>query len=303
MKRRRFLSIAAGLAVAPAFPSLAAPSVRQWHGTALGAAATIAMEHPDADRLIDVALGEINRLERVFSLYRDDSALSRLNAEGRLSAPPFELLECLSLCDRVHAASGGLFDPTVQPLWSAYAKGWAQDGGPDDADIRRASAQTGWQDVQFDPAEVRLLRPGMALTLNGVAQGVIADRVAELLRHEGLTDVLVDAGEVVAAGSTPDGKDWPVTLQGGQRITLRDRAVATSARRGTVFDPQGRVGHILHPAHGAGPDDPDTVVSISARSAGMADALTTAACLMQDKRSVTRMLAAFPDTRLLSFMT
>ncbi len=50
-----------------------------------------------------------------------------MNATGRLAAPPFELLECLDLCGRVHAATNGLFDPAVQPLWALYATHYSAD--------------------------------------------------------------------------------------------------------------------------------------------------------------------------------
>ena len=86
MNRRRFLTITAACASILAAPGHAAPRLRQWHGVALGSAATIALDHPDADRLIGRALAEIDRLENIFSLYRADSALSRLNRDGLLDA-------------------------------------------------------------------------------------------------------------------------------------------------------------------------------------------------------------------------
>ena len=57
----------------------------------------------------------------------------------------------------------------------------------------------------------------MALTLNGIAQGYIADRVVALLRAEGLSDVLVNTGELRALGGHPDGGGWPVSLNDGKR--------------------------------------------------------------------------------------
>ena len=75
-----------------------------------------------AGRLAALAMAEIRRLERIFSLYLPDSALSRLNRDAVLKAPPFELLECLSIAGTVHQTSGGRFDPTVQALWAAHAR-------------------------------------------------------------------------------------------------------------------------------------------------------------------------------------
>ncbi|MDO5605777.1 MAG: FAD:protein FMN transferase [Paracoccus sp. (in: a-proteobacteria)] len=298
MNRRRFLTISAGLALSSALlPGMArATRIAQWHGTALGAGATIALDYPRGAELAARAWAEIDRLESIFSLYRADSALSRLNRDGRLDAPPFELLDCLTLCGRVHEASGGRFDPTIQPLWAAYAQAWAAGHAPDAAMLRAARDVTGWQGVTVDGDAVRL-RPGAALTLNGVAQGLIADRVAALLRAEGLSDVLVDTGEIAARGHTPEGEEWPVSLSDGTRLRLSDRALATSAPRGTVFDPAGQVGHILDPASGLPAPAVIEMVSLSAPNAATADALSTAACLMPDAGAVTHLIAQFPGVR------
>ena len=299
MNRRRFLTITAAASLLLAMPLRAqGAKLRQWHGVALGSAATIALDHPQADRLIALALAEIDRLEGIFSLYRPDSALARLNRTGVLDAPPFELLDCLSLCGRVNAASGGRFDPTVQPLWQAHAEAWAQGRAPNAARLADARALTGWGGVSVQPDRIALARPGMALTLNGVAQGVIADRVADLLRAEGLADVLIDTGEIAARGKTPDGADWPVTLTNGQRLTLGDRALASSSPRGTVFDAAGLQGHILDPATGLPVRGAFDLVSLSAPRAGLADALSTAACLMPDTAGVTALAGHFPGTRV-----
>lgn len=296
MKRRRFLTITAGVLAASAIRGQASP-IRQWKGTALGADATIALDHPDADRLIAAALAEISRLERIFSLYRQDSELSRLNGAGRLEAPSLDLIACLGLCRDVHQATGGLFDPTIQPLWASYATAAAAGAVPSDREIARALSLTGWDAVQIDSQRIDM-RPGMALTLNGIAQGFIADRVADLLRGQGVQNVLVDAGEVYAMGQGPDHRPWPVTIRDGGRVNLENRALASSAPLGTVFDDAGRLGHIIDP--GSGRPAPATwqQVSISARSAAIADAVSTAACLMPDLGQIERACTALQDTRL-----
>ncbi len=293
--RRRFLMIAAA-AMATGTAARAAPFV--WQGAALGARATIRLTHPKAAEITARAAAEIERLEQVFSLYRANSALSQLNTRSRLDAPPFELLECLTLSASVHRATGGLFDPTVQRLWQAHAE--AAEAGRDltEGDRQAALALTGWQGVTLDESAITL-RPRMALTLNGIAQGYIADRIAALLEAEGLTDILIDTGEFRALGQNPAGGDWPVTLAPeGRRIGLADRALATSAPLGTVFDAAGKVGHILNPATGEPAPAVWQAVSVSAPSAALADALSTAACLMPDRAAIDAALSRFPQTRL-----
>lgn len=296
LTRRRFLVISAALPGLAALPARASTLYR-WRGLALGAEAEIYLDHPDAAEITSRAAAEIARLEAIFSLFRADSALSQLNAAGRLDAPPFELLECLALSGRVHAATGGLFDPTVQPLWALYASRYSAGTTPAPDDLARTLAHVGWDGVSMDETAIRL-RPGMALTLNGVAQGFIADRITALLRAEGLTDVLVNTGEFRALGGMPDGSPWPVHLTAGGEIGLRDGALASSAALGTTFDQSGTVGHILNPKTGLSAAARWRLVSIGANSAAEADALSTAACLMQDRTSIEAALKTFPTARL-----
>lgn len=308
LTRRRFLAISAtapllaGLAGGAGLLPAHAAAVTRWQGVAMGAAASIRLAHPDAKAIAARVWTEIDRLENIFSLHRPASALSRLNATGRLDAPPFELLECLSLCDTVHRASGGLFDPTIQPLWQLYASRHASGHAPEPAAIAETLTRIGWQAVAFDAGAVRLARPGMALSLNGVAQGYVADRVAARLEAEGLTDILVDTGEFRAVGGQPGGGDWPISLQAGARllpdtVALRDRALASSAPRGTVFDAAGRVGHILNPLSGEPAQSRWDLISVTAPRAALADALSTAMCLMP-RAGITAMLQAFPAAGL-----
>jgi len=303
LTRRRFLAISAALPMVAGLPASAAP-VTRWQGVAMGAVATLRLAHPDAAAIATRVWAEIDRLEAIFNLHRPDSALVRLNADGRLEAPPFELLECLGLCGAVHAASAGAFDPTIQPLWALYATSHAAGRAPAAAAIRGTLHKVGWSGVAFDAGAVRLARPGMALSLNGVAQGYVADRVAALLAAEGLDDILIDTGEFRALGGQPGGGDWPIALQAGAQVlpgtvALRDRALASSAPRGTVFDAAGRVGHILDPQSGLPAATDWALITVTAPRAALADALSTAACLLT-RAEIGALLAVFPEAALVN---
>lgn len=299
LTRRRFIAISAAVAAAPAAAAGAgaAPEARLWVGQALGARASIRLAHPDAGAIAARVLAEIDRLEGILSLYRAGSALSRLNRDGVLDAPPPELVECLSLAGSVNRASGGLFDPTVQPLWALWAEAAAAGGEPSGPELARVLERTGWAGLGLDAGRITLA-PGMALTLNGIGQGYVADRVAALLAGEGLADILVDTGEVRALGGRPGGGGWPVTLAEGGRISLSGRALATSAPRGTTFDAAGTLGHILDPFTGRPAASRWLGVSVSAPTAAVADALSTAACLLPGEAAVADLVAAFPGARI-----
>lgn len=285
--RRRFLTIsacAAASVAAGSHPALSQDTVR-WEGFALGASCSLTIAGltvAQAGAAMTAATGEIERMEALFSLYRRDSELARLNATGRLEYPSPDMRRIIRLCGNVHALTGGVFDPTVQPVWRLMAEA---EGRPSRHDLRAARALVGWNLVDVETGAISFRRDGMALTLNGVAQGYATDRVAAVLRMHGLANVLVNIGEIAALGEKAPGRSWRVGIADRSDSTsedvidLVDSAIATSAPLGTAFDPAGRIGHIIDPADRA--HRPRwRRVSVTHRSAAVADALSTGFCLM-----------------------
>lgn len=294
--RRRFLTLASAACLGAALPARA----YQWQGTALGARAQIILDHPNAKEITRAALSEITRLERIFSLYRDDSELMTLNQTGQLLTPSFELLECLATAQYAHKITQGAFDPSVQPLWDVMARAYSAGHPPADADIATARSVIGFEQVRFDASGIQLA-PGQALTLNGIAQGYIADKVAVLMKQAGIKDVLINTGEVLALGTHKDEPGWPVSIdQTNKRLHLTNRAIATSASFGTVFDTAGQQGHILSPAPQT--DIAAIQVSVSATNAALADALSTGLCLSRNAAHATAILSAATGARLESYV-
>ena len=309
--RRRFLGIAAvaaGLALLPGGLRAAGVPVRTWRGVALGADSVLQLAHPDpaeADRLIALCLEEVARLERVFSLYRTDSALARLNRDGVLDAPPADLVRLLSEAAAFSRRTDGAFDPTVQPLWQLYAGHFARPGadpaGPPEAVLRAARELVDHRKLRVEPGRVAFAGRGMAVTLNGIAQGYVTDRVSERLRAEGMTDVLVDLGEIRALGHHPSGRPWSVGLadplvdgRSAGTLEIADRAVATSGGYGTPFDSAGRFTHLFDPATG-GCAREWLAVTVLAPDATTADALSTALSVVPEARAAV-LLDRFPGT-------
>lgn len=275
--RRRFLTILAGAATLPAFGIQAATA--SWKGIALGAEAQVILDHPEGERLITLALAEIRRLEGIFSLYRSDSQLARLNRDGALPEPAFEMIELLSICSSIVARTNGAFDPTVQTLWKLYAEEFTRGAQPTAAQIANAMIHTGWEHLRFSPELITFDQSGMALTLNGIAQGYIADKLSDIFRQNGIENVLVNTGEIAALGTAPNDAPWSISVN-ETSIPLQDKAIATSAPLGTTFDASGITGHIVDPRTGK-PGGEWRSVSVIASSAAEADGLSTAFCLME----------------------
>jgi thiamine biosynthesis lipoprotein len=287
-RREILIAAAATGAAALAGPAAAASGneIRRWRGTAMGARAEIVVALDDskaAGRLVAKARQEIDRLEAVFSLHRPNSALSRLNREGHIAPAPFELLDVLAVAWELHEVTEGRFDPTIQPLWRVYADSYAEGHAPEPAAVRHARSLTGLERVAFGAKDIRFGKDGMALTLNGIAQGYITDRVAEMFRSAGLSCV-VSLGEQRALGRRPDSDPWraAVTAPDGrmlESVALSDRALATSAPSALRLSTMEGRGHILDPATGETPF-PGRIVSVLAKQATIADGLSTAFALM-----------------------
>lgn len=261
MNRRRLLAVSAAALCAPR----RAQARTLWQGRAFGADCRLTLVGParDAERAIAALPALIEGIEAEFSLYRP-SSLNRLNATGRL-VPSAAFRALAELADRVHGLTGGAFDPTVQPLWQALADRQAAVAAP-----------VGWQHVGL--GEVITLQPGMALTLNGIAQGFGADAVKALLASLGFEEALIDMGETAAIGgpfrlAISD----PAAGHLGTR-SLLGTAIATSSPWATLVNCHP---HILHPL---GLPPLWSTVSVEATTAALADALSTALVFLDRAR-------------------
>lgn len=259
--RRRFLLAAAATSVLGRISS----ERWEWRGSAMGAEARIVLSGPRdrAGEALAAVAAEIDRLEDIFSLHRRDSQLSRLNAQGVLEAPARDLRDTLAASADWNRRTEGAFDPAVQPLWQHWTR--HADAPAGDALSRVRNTRIGYTAGQVT------LSPGAALTLNGIAQGIVADRVAELLIRRGFTPPLIDTGEMRLPGPDRRAVDLP---EARRRLIVAEVAVATSAPGAMLLDAAGRHHHLLDPRTGGNPGWWRSVTVI-APTAAAADALST----------------------------
>ncbi|MEO0794328.1 MAG: FAD:protein FMN transferase [Verrucomicrobiota bacterium] len=299
MNRRRFIRIAAtgiaGLSFSETLRAQRGLALKEysWNGFLLGAEGQFRLFSDDSHKAqasIEHCFAEIRRLEKIFSLYDSSSSISELNRGGQLASPPSELISILQAADQAYRSTGGSFDPTVQPLWKLYSKHFAQNPsaqvGPSAEAIKKTLSRVGWSQVSVESGAIRFQQAGMAITLNGIAQGFITDRISEILQSEGYENVLVELGETRAVGPKPSGDPWRIGIVEAkkqsslfERIELNNTALATSGGYGSPFEESGRYHHLLDPRTGK-PSHYCTAVSVIADTATEADALSTGLCLM-----------------------
>jgi thiamine biosynthesis lipoprotein len=314
LTRRRAIRIAAAAAGLPlmiAAVRATAPQGRlfDWQGEVLGALAELSLWHTDeaaARRTIRKVETEIARYERIFSLARADSEISRLNAAGALATPSPELRALMEESRRFSVLSAGAFDISVQPLWRLYEEHfWSRTAVQDDVLARAREVARDLVDfraIDIGSARIAFAREGMAVTLNSLAQGYITDAAADLLHNEGYTTAFVDLGEIRALGRHPDGRDWRVGIRNAQAaaglaqtVGLADTAMAVSGGYGTTFEPSGQFHHIFDPHTGESAHGLLDATVIGPRSTA-ANGLSTALCVTGEERAAA-LIAACPGYR------
>lgn len=250
MNRRRFLTLSAAFACAPALAR-----ADTWSGIALGAEVSVTLYGPPSQTgpMLAAIPRRLRQIEQTFSLY-EPSELTRLNEQGS-GEMSTEFAHLIDLSDQAHALTLGLFDPTIQTAWT------------------NPQAQIGFQHIQRDGNRLTL-GAGQSLTLNGIAQGHATDLIRADLHAAGASKALINIGEYAAiSGPFHLGLSDPTQGIIGQ-TSLSGTAVATSSPSATLIN---GTPHISGP-NGERPKW--STVSITADSAAMADALSTAACMM-----------------------
>ena len=214
MDRRKFIAISAAAAGLSALPfgshnKASGAHLVEWRGTCLGAVATLRVHHPDesaARRSCPPGRGRGGPSGRcVQPLPRRVRPMSA-QSPRRFGVSSERAVGYASGLQPLLGDHRRRFRPTVQALWRCYAESFSTKGdAPTTTEREVALELVGWRQVRFDRDRVVLGRPGMGLTLNGIAQGYITDRVLEQLRSSGIASCLVDMGEIRTLGENANG--------------------------------------------------------------------------------------------------
>ena len=288
LNRRNFLTLGTGMATLIAQGALhgsVAPGQKHFRrAKALGTKVKLTVFHPEGKRAklaIDAALDKIEHVEQLMSLYRTDSQLSLLNRQGALRNPHPDLVTALKKSIELSRRTGGAFDVTVQPLWKLYARHADLRTLPTETEIGKVRQRMGWEYIRVEPEIIYFDRPGMQVTLNGVAQGLAADLARQALEEWGIEKALIDAGEFNAIGSPEQRDSWHIGVQHPRQLGsiaktgLQGRCLSTSGDYASKFSDDHCHHHLLDPRTGLSPVKL-SAVSVAAPTALEADYLSTA---------------------------
>jgi thiamine biosynthesis lipoprotein len=211
------------------------------------------------------AFDEVHRLDRMLSNYIPDSELSRVNQHAATGPVKIsrELFDLLSACIDYSRKSEGTFDITVGPLMKVW--GFYKDSGrlPHRAEIRTALASVGYQNIELNSSNltVRFKKSGVNLDPGGVGKGYAVDKMAGILRKNGIASALISGGgsSIYGIGTPPDDpRGWyirirdPKNEQGtAAEVYLKNDSISTSGNYEKFFWAEGKLySHIMDPRTG-----------------------------------------------------
>jgi len=258
-------------------------------------------------RAFEKAFDEFDRLDRLLSVWKPGSDVLRLNAEAGhapVQVSP-ETLEVLRTARQVSEWTGGKFDVT----FGALSGLWKFDQDQDDQIPRPADVRARLPEVDFTAVELNgargtayLSRPGTRVHLGGIGKGYAVDRAAAILRADGISDFLIQAGGDLYASGTRGDRPWRAGIRDPRgpvdrifaAMNLHDETFSTSGDYERYFIRDGRrYHHILDPDEGV-PARGCRSVTIVARQGVLADALSTGVFVLGPRTGMA-LIEKLPD--------
>lgn len=213
-----------------------------------------------ASYIARLVIGEVERLEALYSRYRPESFLSAINntaSEGGTIAVDPETASLLDYAAACYAQSDRMFDITSGILRRAWR--FNQNEPPNAEQIRALLDRVGWEKVVWQPPLLTFGRPGMEIDFGGVVKEYAVDCAAAICRNAGAVHAVINlGGDLRVVGPRADGSAWNIGIRHPRNmnvvlrtISMRGGALASSGdyERCILFDGV-RYGHVLNPKTG-----------------------------------------------------
>ena len=243
------------------------------------------------DTALDDSMSEMTRLENLLSVNIISSDVSKINRAAGKNAVIVnaETEEVILKAVKWARESNGAFDPSIGRLVKLWGIGTSSAHIPEQDEINKIKNRVDYRHIELKPLSGGKYKvfagEGQSLDLGGIAKGWIADRVAEVMKKNGVSSAIIDlGGNIVVIGKSPKGKQWKLGLQHPFKprgeyfavIDAEDISVVTSGPYERFFEAGGvRYHHIFDPATGYPAKSDLASVSVVGKSSADADALCT----------------------------
>lgn len=232
-----------------------------------------------ANKAIFASFEEVKRLDTLFSTYMAGNPMWLLNnTDADEIIVSNEIFEMLKRCDEIWKMTNGAFDPAIGNLIDIVGFEKGSPNLPTDAQMKAALNKIGWKNIQLKDQNIIQKPKDLKISFNAIVPGYAADRIANLLSNFGIKDYLINVGgEIFARGD-----NWKVGIQHPRKVNellgaiiINGMGVSTSGDYEQYFKKDGkRYSHLLNPFTG-NPADECEAVTIIAKDASLADALST----------------------------
>jgi thiamine biosynthesis lipoprotein len=295
-------------------PTVGRPSPIAESFAVMGTEATLTIwtsDAPRAKKAFADARAELERIERLMTDWErpewSPSDVVRINKAAGKSAVKVDA-ETLTVIEQsldMSRRSDGAFDITfaaMKGLWKFDED--LEPKVPPQGEIERRRKLINWRDVVVNRGArtVKLRRAEMRIGLGGIAKGYAVDRCVAVLRRDGFTDFMVQAGGDLFVAGQKGPASWMVGVRnprGGPRdiigrMPIKDHAFSTAGDYERSFVIEGRrYHHIIDPKTGY-PATASREVTIYAPTAFLADALDDAVFILGPKKGL-ELVDSLPD--------
>jgi thiamine biosynthesis lipoprotein len=252
----------------------------------------------DPQACLQAVFDEIDRIEEVFSRFRESSEISRINrhaCDGPVVTDP-EVFRMLAAAREVSERTQGAFDITVGSLTRAWRSAAKLEKIPDAQTLVDTAKSVGWANMELDPLwrTVQFFKPGMEIDCGAIAKGYAVDRAIEILRAANVQGWIDAGSSSIAATDEAFARDWKVCVVDPlnssnflSEVLLGGRALSTSGVKEQSFEAEGRLySHLIDPV--ADRQQADQLqrmqATVLAPTSMLADALSTAIFILGYER-------------------
>lgn len=259
-----------------------------------------------ANKHIDRAVAEIERIENLISEWRPHTQIAEVNRYAGIRPVKVdrEVFELTRRSVFFSEQSDGAFDISITAMDRIWRFDGSMDSIPTAEEIRRSVENVGYGNIELDTIQqtVFLKKKGMKIGFGSIGKGYAADRGRTVLMEEGVSAGLVNAsGDIASWGKQLDGKPWRVGVYNPFRpgkmakvLKMANAAVATSGSYEKYVEFGGvRYSHIINPKTGY-PSTELTSVTVYGPSAEFANGLSTTIMVL-GKAQGRMLLKRFPD--------
>ncbi len=219
-----------------------------------------AEEKKFASHVADRAIAELQRLEKKYSRYRDDSVTTKINQYAG-DKNGIELDEETSLLLNYAQVgfeqSDGLFDISSGILRKAW--NFRSNQLPSQEEIDKLLPLIGWDKLSWNKPILCLPQKGMEVDFGGYVKEYAADVAVNVCRQEGIQHGLVNlGGDICIVGPHPNGNAWKIGVRHPRNpeipmsfVFLEQGGLASSGDYERFMMVGGkRYAHILNPKTG-----------------------------------------------------